>query len=93
MSTHSNNRLDQDVVREIERCMNWNGMPPHPPLPRPEPNCHNVLPWTREMYKWGLNVRRDILVLEYHVANLTGKLRRELFYGDPGDPPPPPDEI
>ena len=38
---------------------------------------------------WGRAVRRDILVLEYHLK----KLGASEFYGDPGDPPPPPDEI
>jgi hypothetical protein len=42
------------------------------------------------MEKWGRRVRRDILVLEHHVAELAGRSAdaKSMFYGDPGDPPP-----
>lgn len=45
----------------------------------------------RELDVWARKVRRDILVIEYHLKKLG--VNAADFYGDPGDPPPPPDEV
>ena len=46
--------------------------------------------WALDMYVWAKAVRRDILVLEYHLKQNRGVTADDL-YGDPGDPPPPPE--
>ena len=46
--------------------------------------------WCQNLYLWALRVRRDILVLEAHMFPHLDPEDRP-FYGDPGDPPPPPD--
>ena len=49
--------------------------------------------WAWDMYEWCRKVRRDIIVLEAHVAAAKGVDPSTLFYlGEPGDPPPPPPE-
>ena len=40
--------------------------------------------------EWARAVRRDILVLEHHLLQRFD-LTPDDLYGDPGDPPPPPD--
>ena len=45
----------------------------------------------KELDEWARKVRRDILVIEYHLKKL-GVTKADIF-GDPGDPPPPPDEL
>lgn len=42
-----------------------------------------------KLNEWGQKVRRDILVIEYHLKALG--VPEADFYGDPGDPPPPPE--
>ena len=45
--------------------------------------------WRHAMVQWGKAVRRDILVLEYHLKH-NFKVNPKEFYGDPGDPGDPP---
>jgi len=52
----------------------------------------NVRLWAKDMERWGKAVRRDILVLEYHVKQKYNNVTDDKMYGDPGDPPPPPPE-
>lgn len=47
--------------------------------------------YLRDLDDWARKVRRDILVIEYHLKKL-GVDEADIF-GDPGDPPPPPDEL
>ncbi|HEX9166289.1 MAG TPA: hypothetical protein VF862_10280, partial [Gemmatimonadales bacterium] len=50
--------------------------------------------WMWLMWMWARRVRRDLLVLEKYLEDqkAEGKLSGTIpFYGDPGDPPPPPD--
>ena len=47
--------------------------------------------WYQDFTGWGVRVRRDILVIEEHLKS-QGKLTKDDFYGDPGDPPPDPIE-
>lgn len=42
-----------------------------------------------KLNEWGLKVRRDILVIEHHLKSLG--VDPADMYGDPGDPPPPPE--
>jgi len=86
---------DPEIVAHIEREMDgWDGRPDAPtPVPQ------TAREWAQEMWEWGRRVRRDILVLEYHMFRLLNqgdriRERDEVFYteffGDPGDPPAPP---
>lgn len=47
--------------------------------------------YLNDLDSWARKVRRDILVIEYHLKKL-GVKKADIF-GDPGDPPPPPDEL
>jgi hypothetical protein len=76
---------DQVIIDLIKKEMDgWDGTPPPDIRPR------DLTEWAKEMEKWGRRVRRDILVLEHHVAELAGRSAdaKSMFYGDPGDPPP-----
>lgn len=56
------------------------------------PRSTNNVVWREAMLQWGRAVRRDILVLEYHLKH-NFKVDPREFYTDPGDPPlPPPDD-
>ena len=76
--------LDKEIEDRVTQLLGS----PRPPTPRT-----SVGRWAWDMYTWGRKVRRDILILEQHVAKLKGAKERDLFYGDPGDPPPPPDDL
>lgn len=63
--------------------------------PGPEPHFSqkssaDVNGYGQDIYEWGRRVRRDILVLEYHLKERC-RVRDDELYGDPGDPPPPPE--
>jgi hypothetical protein len=77
-----NNQAIKDLISE--KMNGWNGETPRQ-IPPPK---KTLKVWTEEMYQWASEVRRDILVLEYHL-----KLKDPTapLYGDPGDPPPPPE--
>lgn len=76
------------IVDLIKRRMNgWDGMP-GPVNSRPQ----NRMEWASAMYEWGRRVRRDILVIEHHLTTHLNVASDDL-YGDPGDPPPPPDNF
>ena len=87
---------DPEIVAHIEREMDgWDGRPDEPTGRVPQ----DWAEWAQEMWDWGRRVRRDILVLEYHLFGLLNqgdriRERDEVFYsefyGDPGDPPLPP---
>lgn len=90
---------DQEFTNLIKANMRgWDGTPPPPVnVSRPqlqqgeaEARLGAVIEWAKKMEAWGKQVRRDILVLERHVAKLTGPSAdpKRMFYGDPGDPPP-----
>jgi hypothetical protein len=54
-----------------------------------DPNAELVLKeYGRQVQEWGRRVRRDILVLENWLEILYPNIK---FFGDPGDPPPPPE--
>ena len=46
--------------------------------------------WAVDWEEFGRRVRRDILVLEKLLVD-KGLIDKADLYGDPGDPPPPPD--
>jgi hypothetical protein len=90
-----------DVVDVIHKKMdsNWDGLAPRNPTllkPTDPPWPHGargLAEWSQKMVEWGNRVRRDILVLEHHLAQLKAPAKPDdLFYGDPGDPPPTPIE-
>jgi hypothetical protein len=45
-------------------------------------------PYGRRVYNWGRRVRRDILLIEAWIKKQDPGFAT---YGDPGDPPPPPE--
>jgi len=77
---------DQEFIDLIkDKMKGWDGTTA-PPVNQ----VQQLEQWAEEMQAWGRKVRRDILVLERHVAKLTGPFAdpKRMFYGDPGDPPP-----
>ena len=87
--------MDPKMVEEVKDKMKDGGtVPPRkagPFSPQTRGDARrDVNDYGNRMYEWGRAVRRDILVLEYHLKKL-GVNPNDL-YGDPGDPPPPPPE-
>jgi hypothetical protein len=61
-------------------------VPPGKAGPFTDPGLNDLKDYATRMYEWGRAVRRDILVLEYHLKK--AGVSPTDFYGDPGDPPP-----
>lgn len=81
-------RPKPEIIDLIQRAMGgWDGLSPDAVTRR-----GNGLAWAEEMYRWGRRVRRDILVIEHHLK-AQHRLTDADFYGDPGDPPPPPESF
>ena len=73
----------QEIKDHIKSKMDgWDGTPDK--LPK------STGGWEGDMYEWGRRVRRDILVLEKLLVD-NKVINKADLYGDPGDPPPPPD--
>lgn len=89
-------QLDIPAIKENVRAkmggtLDASGMPILKRGPRKYTKLEDWRAWGREMYAWNIRVRRDILMLEEYLK-ATGD-PHGVFYGDPGDPPPPPDEF
>ena len=64
----------------------WDGTPDVVDFPR----RNAFQDWAKDWEEFGRRVRRDILVLEKLLVDKKIIDKADL-YGDPGDPPPPPD--
>ena len=83
------------IKAHIKSKMNgWDGKPAAPARPEPDGprpvNAGALDAWLRDCYEFQRRVRRDNLVLEKLLVD-KGLIDKADLYGDPGDPPPPPD--
>ena len=79
--------MDPKLKMEIEgKMMAARPVPPGKAGPFTYPGLNDLRDYATRMYEWGRAVRRDILVLEYHLKK--AGVSPTDFYGDPGDPPP-----
>ena len=78
--------MNPAIKKLIDDKMKWDGRAPEQRGP------YRYKEWkeyARNLDQWARAVRRDILVIEYHLKQRG--VKESDLYGDPGDPPPPPE--
>ena len=82
--------LHVDVASVVRAPQFQAGVRPDRECLRQRGGANAIQDWAVDWEEFGRRVRRDILVLEKLLVD-KGLIDKADLYGDPGDPPPPPD--